>query len=50
MKNNLGDEIRKFGRIGHAVPSEKRENAGLVYPYKGDYMLHAANHFNLDRR
>lgn len=33
MRNNLGAEIRKFGRIGHAVPSEKRENAGLDYRY-----------------
>ena len=33
LRNNLGAEIRKFGRIGHAVPSEKRENAGLDYRY-----------------
>ena len=33
LRNNLGDEIRKFGRIGHAVPSKKRENAGLDYRY-----------------
>lgn len=33
LRNNLGSEIRKFGRIGHAVPSEKRENAGLDFRY-----------------
>lgn len=33
LRNNLGAEIRKFGRIGHAVPSGKRENAGLDYRY-----------------
>ncbi len=33
LRNHLGAEIRKFGRIGHAVPSEKRENAGLDYRY-----------------
>lgn len=33
LRNNLGPEIRKFGRIGHAVPSKKRPNAGLDYRY-----------------
>ncbi|MCI6783242.1 hypothetical protein ACTQ1U_15180 [Thermoguttaceae bacterium LCP21S3_D4] len=33
LRNNLGDEVRKFGRIGHAVPSAKRKNAGLDYRY-----------------
>lgn len=33
LRNNLGGEVRKFGRIGHAVPSEKRKNAGLDYRY-----------------
>lgn len=33
LRNNLGAEVRKFGRIGHAVPSEKRKNAGLDYRY-----------------
>lgn len=33
LRNNLGDEVRKFGRIGHAVPSTKRKNAGLDYRY-----------------
>lgn len=33
LRNNLGAEIRKFGRIGHAVPSNKRERAGLDYRY-----------------
>ena len=33
LRNNLGDEIRKFGRIGHSVPSNKRKDAGLDYRY-----------------
>ena len=33
LRNNLGDEIRKFGRVGHAVPSQSREKAGLDYRY-----------------
>lgn len=33
LRNNLGAEVRKFGRIGHAIPSEKRINAGLDYRY-----------------
>lgn len=33
LRNNLGDEVRKFGRIGHAVPSGKRKGAGLDYRY-----------------
>ena len=33
LRNNLGDEMRKFGRIGHAVPSASRPNAGLDYRY-----------------
>ena len=33
LRNNLGAEVRKFGRIGHSVPSEKRKNAGLDYRY-----------------
>ena len=33
LRNNLGDEVRKFGRIGHAVPSDKRKDAGLDYRY-----------------
>lgn len=33
LRNNLGAEVRKFGRIGHAVPSQKRKNAGLDYRY-----------------
>lgn len=33
LRNNLGDEVRKFGRIGHSVPSAKRKNAGLDYRY-----------------
>ena len=33
LRNNLGAEVRKFGRIGHAVPSAKRKDAGLDYRY-----------------
>ncbi len=33
LRNNLGDAVRKFGRIGHSVPSTKRKNAGLDYRY-----------------
>ncbi|MCD8326731.1 MAG: hypothetical protein LUC90_08680 [Lachnospiraceae bacterium] len=33
LRNNLGPDVRKFGRIGHALPSNKRENAGLDYRY-----------------
>ena len=33
LRNNLGDDVRKFGRIGHSVPSASRKNAGLDYRY-----------------
>lgn len=33
LRNSLGDEVRKFGRIGHSVPSDKRKEAGLDYRY-----------------
>lgn len=33
LRNNLGNPIRKFGKIGFAVPSNKRPNAGLDYRY-----------------
>lgn len=33
LRNNLGNPIRKFGKIGFAVPSQKRPNAGLDYRY-----------------
>ena len=33
LRNNLGDEVRKYGRIGHSVPSNKRKDAGLDYRY-----------------
>jgi len=33
LRNNLGEPVRKFGRIGHAVPSESRKKAGLDYRY-----------------
>lgn len=33
LRNNLGAPIRKFGKIGFSVPSQKRPNAGLDYRY-----------------
>ena len=33
LRNNLGDEVRKYGRIGHSIPSKKRRDAGLDYRY-----------------
>lgn len=33
LRNNLGDDVRKFGRIGHSVPSQSRPNAGLDFRY-----------------
>ena len=33
LRNNLGDEVRKFGRIGHSIPTQNRKKAGLDYRY-----------------
>lgn len=33
LRNRLGGEVKKFGRIGHAVPSASRPDAGLDYRY-----------------
>lgn len=33
LRNNLGEPLRKFGKIGFPVPSTKRPNAGLDYRY-----------------
>lgn len=33
LRNNLGIPVRKFGKIGYPVPSNKRPNAGLDYRY-----------------
>lgn len=33
LRNNLGDDVRKFGRIGHTIPSKNRSCAGLDYRY-----------------
>ena len=33
LRNNLGEPLRKFGKIGFSVPSEKRPKAGLDYRY-----------------
>ena len=33
LRNNLGPDVRVFGRIGHSVPSNKRSSAGLDYRY-----------------
>ncbi len=29
LRNNLGDDVRLFGRISHAIPSAKRQIAGM---------------------
>ena len=31
LRNNLGEPMRKFGKIGFSVPTLKRPNAGLDY-------------------
>jgi len=33
LRNNLGAEVKKYGRIGHSIPSDKRKDAGLDYRY-----------------
>lgn len=33
LRNNLGDAVRKFGRIGFSVPSASRSDAGLDFRY-----------------
>lgn len=33
LRNNLGKDVRPFGRIGHSVPSSSRSDAGLDYRY-----------------
>jgi len=33
LRNNLGESLRKFGKIGFSVPSAKRPKAGLDYRY-----------------
>lgn len=33
LRNNLGEAVRKFGRIGHPVPSHSRPKAGLDFRY-----------------
>lgn len=33
LRKNLGDAIRKFGKIGFAVPSKSKPKAGLDYRY-----------------
>lgn len=33
LRNNLGADVRKYGRIGHALPSNGRPDAGLDYRY-----------------
>ena len=33
LRNNLGEPVRKYGRIGHKVSSQERPNAGLDYRY-----------------
>ena len=31
LRSNLGADVRSFGRIGHAVPSASRPNAGIDF-------------------
>lgn len=33
LRNNLGDEVRVYGRIGHSIPSKGRPKAGLDFRY-----------------
>ena len=33
LRRNLGADVRKFGRIGHSVPTSGRPDAGLDYRY-----------------
>ena len=33
LRNNLGADVRLFGRIGHSIPSSMRPHAGLDYRY-----------------
>lgn len=33
LRNNLGDEVRAYGRIGHSIPSKSRPKAGLDFRY-----------------
>lgn len=33
LRNNLGADVRPYGRIGHSVPSDSRLDAGLDYRY-----------------
>ena len=33
LRNNLGTEVRPYGRIGHSVPSNSRPDAGIDYRY-----------------
>lgn len=33
LRNNLGDSLKPYGKIGFPVPSPKRPNAGLDYRY-----------------
>lgn len=33
LRNNLRDDVRPYGRIGHSVPSASRPNAGLDFRY-----------------
>jgi protein AbiQ len=33
LRKQLPDPVRKYGRIGHSVPSQSKPNAGLDYRY-----------------
>lgn len=33
LRNNLGTDVRKYGRIGHSIPTDSRPDAGVDYRY-----------------
>lgn len=44
FRTHLGDDVRRYGRIGHSVPSVSRPEAGLDYRYtlvinNSDYII-----------
>lgn len=50
LRNNLGSPLRKYGIIGHSVPSLKRPYAGLDYRYS--LLIEDSNYieWHLDRK
>ena len=51
---DVNDPIRKYGRIGHSVPSEKRPNAGLDFRYalviNDDYYIESVTDRRITKR